>query len=129
LVPAVHQIVFRKQLAKEMMYNELNESDGIRHSPIRARKRFRESLGMEHKLMTMPTYTGAWDPTVKRFKKVSTEYLKLEPIAYVIKGLQCAQFAIGSACMMCKSQELWNLQSDLYVTFWSVRLQQYMNAI
>ena len=124
LVPAVHQIVFRKQLAKEMMYNKLTESGGIRHSPIGARKRFRESLGMKNKPVNMPTYTGAWDPTVKRFKKINTVYLKLEPIAYVIKGLQCAQFAIGSTCMMRKTQELWNLQSDLYATFGGVMLQQ-----
>jgi hypothetical protein len=53
-VPAVHQIVFRKQRAKEMMYNKITVTGGIRHSPIRARKRSRESLVMEHKLMTKP---------------------------------------------------------------------------
>jgi hypothetical protein len=75
-VPAVHHIVFRKQLAKEMMYNKLTETGGIRHFPIRERKRSRESLDMEHKLMTKPTYTGSWEETVKCFKEVSTEYLK-----------------------------------------------------
>ena len=58
LVPAVHQIVFRKQLAKEMMYNELTETGGIRHSPIRAIKRSRESLGMEHKLDEADVHWG-----------------------------------------------------------------------
>eukprot|EP01082_Thalassiosira_pseudonana_P012650 g11200.t1 g11200 contig5:354636-355736(+) len=56
--PAVHQIVFRKQLAKEMMYNKLTETGGIRHSPIRARKRSRESLGMEHKLDEADVHWG-----------------------------------------------------------------------
>eukprot|EP01082_Thalassiosira_pseudonana_P012536 g11206.t1 g11206 contig5:368760-369554(-) len=67
-VPAVHQIVFRKQLAKEIMYNKLTETGGIRHSPIRARKRSRESLGMEHKLMTKPTYSWSWVKTAKQSK-------------------------------------------------------------
>ena len=69
LVPAVHQIVFRKQLAKEMMYNKLTGTGGIRHSPIRARKRSRESLDMEHKLMTKPTYTGSWEKTSNASRK------------------------------------------------------------
>jgi hypothetical protein len=68
-VPAVHQIVFRKQLAKEMMYNKLTETGGIRHSQIRARKRSWESLDMEHKLMTKPTYTGSWEKTSNASRK------------------------------------------------------------
>jgi hypothetical protein len=74
--PAKHQIVFRKQLAKEMMYNRVTDSGGVRHSPIRAKKRSRESMEAEHMLKTKPTFTGAWDAHKKQFNSVKSEYLK-----------------------------------------------------
>eukprot|EP00804_Cyclotella_cryptica_P008328 CCRYP_020281-RA/>CCRYP_020281-RA protein AED:0.39 eAED:0.39 QI:0/0/0/1/0/0/2/0/226 len=74
--PADHQIVFRKKLAKAMINNHLTESGGIQHSLIRAKKRSRVFIEIEHKHMIKPNKTGCWDPTKKIFTPVKMAYLK-----------------------------------------------------
>ena len=41
---ADHKVVFRKKLAKQMMYNKLTDSGGVRSSPVRAKKHGRKSI-------------------------------------------------------------------------------------
>ena len=73
---AEHQITFRKLLAEEMMYNKLTESGGVRNSPIRARKRSRQSLEPEHELVKKPKWTGKYDAAAKCWTQSPVEYLK-----------------------------------------------------
>ncbi len=74
--PADHQVVFRKKLAKEMLYNKITESGGVRSSPMRAKKRNRESISAGHQLMTRPKYAAAYDRTKKQWGKSKQEYCK-----------------------------------------------------
>jgi hypothetical protein len=75
--PAEHQIVFRKQLAKEMMFNKITDSGGVRTSPIRAKMRSRmEMLETKHKLVKKPKFTGRWDASEKQWRASTVEYLK-----------------------------------------------------
>ncbi len=73
---AEHQITFRKLLAKEMMYNHITESGGVMNSPIRAKKRSRQSIEDEHQLVKKPLYTGRYDDSAKVWKKSTQAYLK-----------------------------------------------------
>ncbi|KAL3773990.1 hypothetical protein ACHAWO_004625 [Cyclotella atomus] len=74
--PAEHQIAFRKQLAKELMFNRITESGGVRNSPIRGRRAREEDLRDEHRLVKKPKFTGRYDPTEKQWVTSKVEYLK-----------------------------------------------------
>ena len=73
---AVPTLVFRKKLAKQMIFNKLS-SDGIAiPSPTRPKKRRSEVDNSEHQHLRRPNYSGAWDERIKDFSQVGTEYLK-----------------------------------------------------
>ena len=75
---AEHQIVFRKRLAKGMIENTLTSSGGVRHSPIRARKRKSDCNEPGHVLLKKPNYTGKYNPTTKQWATVKTQHLKMK---------------------------------------------------
>ncbi len=63
-------------MAKEMLYNKITESGGVRSSPMRAKKRNRESISAGHQLMTRPKYAAAYDRKKKQWGKSKQEYCK-----------------------------------------------------
>lgn len=77
-VPAEAGLTFRRKLAEQMLKNQINDSGGVSHSPIRScRKRKRSEL-VEHKLEKKPVYTGKYDASSKSWRKVKTKYLKIK---------------------------------------------------
>eukprot|EP00956_Cyclotella_meneghiniana_P024387 scaffold48896_cov69-Cyclotella_meneghiniana.AAC.2 len=74
--PAMHQVAFRKALAEEMINNKITDSGGVRSSPIRARKRSRESIDEGHELQTKPHHAASYDRTKKQWRKSKQRYLK-----------------------------------------------------
>ncbi|KAL3777653.1 LOW QUALITY PROTEIN: hypothetical protein HJC23_005519, partial [Cyclotella cryptica] len=72
----VHMIPSMNQHLDAMINNHLTESGGIQHSLIRAKKRSRVFIEIEHKHMIKPNKTGCWDPTKKIFTPVKMAYLK-----------------------------------------------------
>ncbi len=69
------KITFRKLFAKEMMYNRITESGGVRSSPIKARKRSKQSIEFEHELVKKPKYTRRYDASEKVWIMSSQAYL------------------------------------------------------
>ena len=67
---------FRRQLAKAMLENKIDNQGQLHCSPIRPRKRSRMSYVEMHELLTKPEYTGKWDNLTNDWKKVGTKYLK-----------------------------------------------------
>ena len=74
--PADHEVVFRKKLAEEMMYNKLTESGGVRSSPVRAKRRGRESITATHQLETWPLFAASYDRSKKKWGKSKQKYCK-----------------------------------------------------
>lgn len=59
--PATPQLEYRRKLAKLMLNNRIQDDGSRLASPIRPRKRARESIEREHELVSQPLYTGRWD--------------------------------------------------------------------
>ena len=72
----MHQVEFRKQLSKQMMFNKITESGGIRFSPMRSKKHSSLSLEEEHELVVKPTGTASYDRAKKTWRVSSQKYLK-----------------------------------------------------
>ena len=76
--PPEPQLEFRRQLAKHMLLNKIDDDGNCPKSPVRLRKRARESITDKHELTTRPTYTGAWNNLIHTWNKVKTEYCRVE---------------------------------------------------
>ena len=104
---AVPTLAFRKNLAKQMMLNNLDD-DGVRcSSPIRAQKRLSEPSSGEHDHLKRPKFTGSWDEISGTWSNVCTEYSK-------------------TRCSICSS-ETWmycscNKKVSMYVKCWGSHL-------
>jgi hypothetical protein len=75
---AESQLEFHKRLANKMLNNKLDGEGNCPNSPVRPRKRSRESLENEHRFMTRPNFTGSWNKKAQAFAQVKTKYSKLE---------------------------------------------------
>ena len=76
--PAEAGLTFRRKLAEQMLKNQINDSGGVSHSPIRSCCKQRRSELVEHKLEKKPVYTGKYDATSKSWRKVKMKYLKMK---------------------------------------------------
>ncbi len=75
-MPAEPQLQFRKNLAKCMMHNQLNE-DGKKGPLLETeRRRIRRSCRgeLEHMKMTRPNFTSKWNGS--KWKRVKTKHCK-----------------------------------------------------
>ena len=68
--------MFRRQLAKLMLTNKISSDGTCPKSPVRLRKRGRESNINQHAHLTKPKYTGKWDPALGDWSTVNSKYLK-----------------------------------------------------
>ena len=102
---AESQLEFHKRLANKMLNNKLDGEGNCPNSPVRPRKRSRESLENEHRFMTRPNFTGSWNKKAQAFAQVKTKYSKLECatckfpwglIVHIIRKLLCARIAVGN---------------------------------
>ena len=70
------QLTFRRQLAKLMLTNKIGSDGTCPQSPIRLRKRGRDSDINQHAHLTKPKFTGKWISDTGGWSTVTTEYLK-----------------------------------------------------
>ena len=75
-LPAEETLSFRRQLAKQMLENNISESGLVPCAPVRLRKRYRRSGELEHTLEKRPPFTGIWDSRKNSWGKVRSKYLK-----------------------------------------------------
>ncbi len=71
-------LTFRRKLAEQMLNNQINDSGGVSHSPMRSSGKQRRCEVVEHKLEKKPVYTGKYNATSKSWRKVKTKYLKMK---------------------------------------------------
>ena len=73
---AAPTLIFRKNLARQMINNKLN-NDGITiHSPNQPKKRSAVTTLAEHDLLMRPENTGAWDENLKNYTTVMTRHMR-----------------------------------------------------
>ena len=105
-VAATPQLEFRLKLAQGMLENNLDGAGNVAGSPIRLRRRANNN----HELIMIEKYRGKWDENLKKFSKVTTEYMRLKcGNCDTMTRTHCRCDAKVLLCVECYADHKWGM--------------------
>ena len=105
-VAATPQLEFRLKLAQGMLENNLDGAGNVAGSPIRLRRRANNN----HELIMIEKYRGKWDENLKKFSKVTTEYMRLKcGNCDTMTRTHCRCDAKVPLCVECYADHKWGM--------------------